>query len=679
MDSTSIPTPGDVAPRQSALSNKITHVLSTSYADLDIRDALDILDRRRFQNTSEARRQLRLDVQKEVIDCNGEIIKEFGQVAEQLRGIGIVISRLNAVYEGMQKHVAAAQRETGSVVKETNLLLSQKQDVDKKQRLLELITAHFSLPPEDFDALTSITERVDDQFFKALNKLKRIHEDCQLLLGSENQTLGLDIMEQSSSTLNKAFEKLYRWVQWEFKALNLENMQISSTIRRALRVLAERPTLFESCLGFLAKSREQMLSEAFLAALTGSFQSDERSHSKPIELSAHDPMRYVGDMLAWTHSATVSEREALEVLFISDGGELARGIQAGLESDPWSRSAGDDVQKFDGVRALNDLVNRSLFGVGGILRQRVEQVISSHDESTLAYRIANLINFYRSTFEKLLGKEATILGVLGALHKSALRQFRILMRERTMEIQADLRQAPADLNAPRFLMEALEQVQDLMKSYETSYSPASSQEADTEIIFKEALDPSMESCDSMHADLEEPSDGIFLLNCLIAVRNALTAFSFTTARVSKVDRRSHELVQKLIDHQHAFFLHTSGLHPLVVALAPFLEKADDLEAMAALPLLQPHALTRTSQTLDEFLSTAVLDATENLKLLQGSKLVHDITEEATSRFCKDFEFIEGRILAIDEHHSTEEEDEDSRVPLRSVFPRTSEEIRVLLS
>lgn len=592
-----------------------------------------------------------------------------------------MISRLNAVYEEMRIHVNAAQRETGSVVKETNLLLSQKQGLDKKQRLLGLVTAHFSLPPEDFDVLTSITEPVDDQFFKALGNLKRIHEDCQLLLGSENHTLGLDIMEQSSNTLNKAFEKLYRWVQREFKTLNLENLQISSTIRRALRVLAERPTLFESCLGFLAKSREQMLSEAFLAALTGSFQSDERSHSKPIELVAHDPMRYVGDMLAWAHSATVSEREALEVLFVSDGGELARGVQAGLENDPWSRSAGDDVQKFDGVRALNDLVNRSLFGVGGILRQRVEQVISAHDESTLAYRIANLINFYYLTFEKLLGKEATILGALSALHESALRQFQALMRERLMETQAHFTQASADLSVPKFLKEALEQLQDLMKSCDTSFSPNSSREEDTQIIFREALDPFVERCENMCNDLDAPSDSIFLLNCLLAVRNELTNFSFAAARVSEVDRRAHELVRKLIDHQHAFFLHTSGLHPLVVALAPFSENGDDIEAMAAIPLLQPQALASASQGLDEFLSTAVLDATEHLKLLQDSKLVHDITEEVAGRFCKDFEFVEGKILAIDEYRSTEveEEDEGDRVLLRSVFPRTSEEIRVLLS
>jgi hypothetical protein len=49
---------------------------------LEIRDALETLDARGVQNTAETRRQLRLDVQKDVIECNGEIIKDFGQVAE---------------------------------------------------------------------------------------------------------------------------------------------------------------------------------------------------------------------------------------------------------------------------------------------------------------------------------------------------------------------------------------------------------------------------------------------------------------------------------------------------------------------------------------------------------------------------------------------------------------------
>jgi hypothetical protein len=64
------------------LSNKITSVLSASYADSEIRNALALLDNRGTANTTETRRTLRLDAQKELIDCNVAILDEFGQVAE---------------------------------------------------------------------------------------------------------------------------------------------------------------------------------------------------------------------------------------------------------------------------------------------------------------------------------------------------------------------------------------------------------------------------------------------------------------------------------------------------------------------------------------------------------------------------------------------------------------------
>jgi hypothetical protein len=75
-------TPVATVPRLSALSSRITSVLSASYSDLDIRDALETLDNRGFQNTQESRRNLRLDLQQEVIQCNSEIVRDFGHVAE---------------------------------------------------------------------------------------------------------------------------------------------------------------------------------------------------------------------------------------------------------------------------------------------------------------------------------------------------------------------------------------------------------------------------------------------------------------------------------------------------------------------------------------------------------------------------------------------------------------------
>jgi uncharacterized protein involved in copper resistance len=76
------PSAGAASRGANALSSRITSVLSASYADLEIRDALETLDARGVRNTAETRRQIRLDVQKEVIQCNGEIVKDFGEVAE---------------------------------------------------------------------------------------------------------------------------------------------------------------------------------------------------------------------------------------------------------------------------------------------------------------------------------------------------------------------------------------------------------------------------------------------------------------------------------------------------------------------------------------------------------------------------------------------------------------------
>jgi hypothetical protein len=73
--------------RSNPLATKVTSVLSASYADSDIRDALNLLDKRNLENNSETRRQLRLDVQKEVLESNGDIIREFGHVAEVNRGL----------------------------------------------------------------------------------------------------------------------------------------------------------------------------------------------------------------------------------------------------------------------------------------------------------------------------------------------------------------------------------------------------------------------------------------------------------------------------------------------------------------------------------------------------------------------------------------------------------------
>lgn len=73
--------------KSNALQSRITSVLSASFADLEIRDSLETLDSRKTRNTPETRRNLRLEAQQELIECNGEVIKDFGQVAQVSKGL----------------------------------------------------------------------------------------------------------------------------------------------------------------------------------------------------------------------------------------------------------------------------------------------------------------------------------------------------------------------------------------------------------------------------------------------------------------------------------------------------------------------------------------------------------------------------------------------------------------
>ncbi|KAF2835579.1 oligomeric Golgi complex subunit 6 [Patellaria atrata CBS 101060] len=673
-------TPAPVAgQRSNALLSRITTVLSASYADLDIRDALETLDARGVKNSQETRRQLRLDVQKEVIQCNGEIVQDFGQVAEQLKHIGTVITSLNRCCAQMREYIAAANRDTAPVLEETTALLYQKVQVETKQSILEAFNAHFIVSEDDLTTLTSTAEPVNDDFFRILNRVKKVHQDSQVLLGTENQRLGLEILEQSSKHLNGAFQKLYRWIQREFKTLDLENPQINASIRRALRVLAERPPLFQNCLDFFAEAREHILSDSFYTALTGQSKDNHTLTTKPIEFYSHDPLRYVGDMLAWAHSVTVSEREALEVLFISEGDEIAKGIQAGLESDPWSRGE-DDEPIFDGRKALGELVSRDLAGVARLLRQRIEQVIHTHEDPTLAYKLANLIGFYKSTFTKLIGDDSPLLDVLGALEDSAFRQFRANMRDHVAAVQTELAHAPPNFAPPDFLEEALETLKALMKSYDTSLAAVDSREAGFQPVLAEALDPFLNGCENLQNGLEAPGNSIFAINCIISTKNTLSPFSFTSEKVTDLEESLEEHSSRLAEYQHAFFLGTSGLYPLIEALSPLSESPEDLAKIPNLEPFKPAALTATSQTLDDFLLSALEDAKENIKALKDIKMVQKITEDAAKRFCEDFEYIKNRLLSADELRDDEDEEDEMDEPrLRDLFPRTSVEIRVLLS
>jgi hypothetical protein len=332
-----------------------------------------------------------------------------------------MITTLNNSCDQMRKHIVSAKSTSAPMLEEASTLIAGKQESETKQAVLTAFTKHFIVADEELNVLTSSAVPVNEQFFVILNRVKKIHNDCEPLLGSENERLGMEIMEQTSRNLDAGFKKLYNWVQRALKGLDFEDPKISGSIRRALRVLSERPSMFQKCLEVLADAREQTLSDAFQTALSGAGDGS----GSAIEFSAHDLLRYMGDMLAWVHSTTVSEKESLEGLFIADADAINRGMQLGKVSEPWLQEFGpvglsnDDPEiqqpSFDGQKALKDLVSRSLTTITSTLQQRVELAIHQHDDIILLFKGQNLLSFYHALFVKLLSPTSALTRTIESL------------------------------------------------------------------------------------------------------------------------------------------------------------------------------------------------------------------------------------------------------------------------
>lgn len=576
-----------------------------------------------------------------------------------------MVERLNSRIEDIKCQIDLAHDRTSPALQGMSSLFEHRMEIERKQETLNAVESYFVMTEDEIDSLTSTMKPVDSVFFSCLQKAKKITLGCDILLGFENQTLGLELIDRTSVHVNMAFQKLYKWVQQEFRTLNLENPHVNPSMRQALRVLAERPSLFQNCLDFFAASRERFLSEAFHCALTGiTPQGTEDATTRPIDLTAHDPLRYVGDLFAWVHSATVGEREALETLFAVDKDDMLNTSTSSPNANLWNfpldeASEGTD---FKVLEALSHLMDRNFSPVVRILRQRVEQAVQSNEDVIPSYKISTLLNFYRATFEKLLGAGSSLEDCTGGLEKVAKRQFRTLVRDNILSIQGEFQQVPSNLEPPRFLQDAFKQLGTVLQTYESSLLASADSGGEIQSILSQAFDPFMSGCEEIAKPMTYPEGGIFLVNCKVAAALCLDSFECTIFRASQIREDIARDVLNLVDNQHTVFRQRSGLDTLL----NYLDNAQ-------LAMVNQASVIQASQELDDFLPSALMDAMDRLKGLQDSEIARDIIEQAAEKFCTDFERLEETIAS--QNGVGDVSNPDGGLS----FSRTSAEIRVLLS
>ena len=476
------------------LTNKVNNVISLNTQTPSFSSALTALSTLQTPTKIDARSirtAIEHDAVSQAKSLEEEMKRLVSVVKDTRKSIKQIVEISERVKESISEIVPHENKSSDLFEEEKNLAerlanaFREKNEAEARYRIMNEFMEKFDLSETDSALLenydfedvisssniseskTGSTVRDGLAFLDALNRLSKIRKELSSSATSafdSNQqengdstdaklgiTSAMRLMQNLASKQERAFERLYHFLhsRLELSASAMSHVPASSNtlvsnttmarstedgmdeallhpfVRRALIVLRQVPAYYKHTLELIAASRRAEGTRKFLLALTSGYDG-----MPPIEMKAHDPVNYVGDMLAFVFRVMSVESE------------VVKGLVSGDEDTDV-----DDVAEH--VTAV-DVFNDTLSGISRPLRSRVSQVISSlsrrqdevddiespHgigvDEEAYSarmrlaslYSICGLLLFYDSAMEKVVQKleSSTIKEFDTALEKTGHRK-----------------------------------------------------------------------------------------------------------------------------------------------------------------------------------------------------------------------------------------------------------------
>lgn len=576
----------------SALSKKVQKALSQRFDSVESRTALKSLSGFFAENTVHSRRNLRSAIEGQNLLLHQEFVESFGGLESQLQNLEQFIDALDTACGRASSELARSREETHSILSRAASLQSESQMIDEKQEVLSKFLSKFQLSEHDTQAMKSGDHPIDNEFFDAFGKLEQVRENArQMLNACGQQTSGVDILHETSEILEACYERMFVWVRQEChtsttgvvrKSAHELDSPAGAVLRRALTMLVDRPVYFNHCIKDVMKVRKQALVQRFFEALS---QGDMNSGARPIELQAYDPVRYVGDMLAWIHENAAAEREALAALM-----GKARSLSSSYAVDASNVSASGEHATVD----FDDILNQTLESLVSPFSARCAQVFESTTVIVTMYKVAQVFSFFANTLEEVLRrKDSCLVDMCLDLHEKAQRSFLDLWDAQSLRLrQGATGVYVSELSAPRFITESVNTLSEILSIYQAALVPEEEREHDFLPILSAAFDPLLNHCKQVAAMMDLAEGQIFVTNCVSAMQAPLRGHPFTKLRVDMYDALLEEYIKILIEGQAQTALSKIGLAECLRGLRLRAEEAP----LNSVPELHPVSLSNTLRT-----------------------------------------------------------------------------------
>lgn len=617
---TKVPLPTSLGSSANPLSQKLSHVLSNSFVDQEIRSALDALERGGFVNDANSRRELRPNIAMQELETNKSVLDDYKRLVDEMHSIKSGIDSIKSACSQMRSQANTVRGSSSQLLEQSAFLQEQKKKVVVKRRVLAAFRQKFALDDSELQILTS-AEPIDEAFFSCLSKVTAIHENCSVLLVADTQTAGLEIMETMAKHLDSGYAKLHRWILKELKSTTAGATEANVLLRKALTVLFGKRDLYEKTLDHVSDSRRRVVVADF----------DQARTRGRLEANSQDCVRFLGDMLAWLHQAIASEREVLEMILGSAGRQASTTI---------AESGEQEVRHYRTMQ--NELVDRNFSLVMKPLQQRIDQVIVAQNDRVASLKAAILIRFYRDLIDRVLEKDASITTSLKNMEKSAMSRFMQSTRNRIASVHANPPEADlVSLESPLFLQDTIDDLAVVLDVLDGSFLETAEKEVEFTDVWDQLLRQCIETCVRMASEIQQPSSSIYLLNCITSMEDSLSTVTFTTRQLEMCRSASERCKQALVIEQHDYLLRNAGIITQIEAL----EENHSEAQISRLPEYQIDTLKGLTRQLGNFLPNALSDITNRLEQVKNKRYASQVNNEAVSRFANDYRKIEETVLA----------------------------------
>lgn len=501
------------------------------------------------------------------------------------------LAQLAADAAALDAELAAAVGAAEPLLARAEALRAEQDELADAAAACTALCARFQLTPEEERALAAGPGgAVDAALLAALGHAARIRDDARALLPTSQHRLGIAVMARMGALVDDARWRVAHWVRARLADGHAAADDDDGLLAQCLAQL-RHTEVYSACLADVAACRGRAVTQAFLAALTTG-----TPQTRPLEAHAHDPLRFVGDMLAWLHQAVAAEFEAVSLLLDDDG------------NDASMRRPEQEQQKPEEDDSVKHVLNLEFEGVCRALTVRVEQALGQKTATAgVLLRTGALLAFYRGVVGGLLGADAPLARAVGTGEEAARARLDAVLRAAVHRIERAPPAPPPDLQPPSAVRETAALVAELCAAAEGAATACADRLTDA---VRAVVTPLATALEAASATLDAPSRAVFLVNSLASVLAAVAAAPALAPVAQDLTARVDAHVHALVAQQAARFLTDCGLAPKLAILDKEQQEEEkgEKQPLATVLGMEPRAVEGAVRAFE----TALLDVSSRL-------------------------------------------------------------------